>query len=77
MAQRLEKENSDVVSSDREKPFAFAGLWDSWRNIELGDTLETFTINIGVVDGLHFDSCWWTGVWEEAVVGSENAQPLI
>jgi putative SOS response-associated peptidase YedK len=26
------------------KPFAFAGLWDSWRNIELGDTLETFTI---------------------------------
>jgi putative SOS response-associated peptidase YedK len=26
------------------KPFAFAGLWDSWRNVELGDTLETFTI---------------------------------
>ena len=26
------------------KPFAFAGLWDSWRNMEFGDTVETFTI---------------------------------
>lgn len=26
------------------EPFAFAGLWDSWRNVELGDVLHTFTI---------------------------------
>ena len=26
------------------EPFVFAGLWDSWRNAELGDVLNTFTI---------------------------------
>ena len=28
---------------ENEKPFAFAGLWDSWKN-EKGETLYTFTI---------------------------------
>ena len=28
----------------KKEPFAFAGLWDSWRNVELGDVLNTFTI---------------------------------
>ena len=28
----------------KKEPFAFAGLWDSWRNVEVGDTLHTFTI---------------------------------
>ena len=26
------------------QPFVFAGLWDSWRNPELGDVINTFTI---------------------------------
>ena len=26
------------------EPFAFAGLWDFWRNVELGEVLHTFTI---------------------------------
>ena len=28
----------------KKEPFAFAGLWDAWRNVELGDVLHTFTI---------------------------------
>lgn len=28
----------------KKEPFAFAGLWDSWRNVELGDILYTCTI---------------------------------
>jgi putative SOS response-associated peptidase YedK len=28
----------------KKEPFTFAGLWDSWRNPELGDVLNTFTI---------------------------------
>jgi hypothetical protein len=27
-----------------QEPFAFAGLWEEWRNVELGDVLHTFTI---------------------------------
>ena len=26
------------------EPFAFAGRWYAWRNVELGDVLHTFTI---------------------------------
>jgi putative SOS response-associated peptidase YedK len=26
------------------EPFAFAGLWDAWRDIDSGDVLNTFTI---------------------------------
>lgn len=28
----------------KKEPFAFAGLWDSWRDVALGDALNTFTI---------------------------------
>lgn len=28
----------------KKEPFAFAGLWDSWRNPQEGDVLNTFTI---------------------------------
>ena len=28
----------------KKEPFVFAGLWDSWRNVELGEILDTFTI---------------------------------
>ena len=28
----------------KKEPFAFAGLWDAWRNVEFGDVLNTFTI---------------------------------
>jgi putative SOS response-associated peptidase YedK len=28
----------------KKEPFAFAGLWDSWRNPQDGDVLTTFTI---------------------------------
>jgi putative SOS response-associated peptidase YedK len=26
------------------EPFVFAGLWDAWRNVELGEVIHTFTI---------------------------------
>jgi putative SOS response-associated peptidase YedK len=28
----------------KKEPFAFAGLWDSWRDFDSGDVLNTFTI---------------------------------
>jgi putative SOS response-associated peptidase YedK len=28
----------------KKEPFTFAGLWDSWRNPDVGDVLNTFTI---------------------------------
>jgi len=37
------------------------------------EVLGPAPLYIGVLDWLHFD-CWSTGVWEEAVVGSEKAQ---
>lgn len=39
-----ETKSPGVDSLEEQKPFAFAGLWDSWRNIELGDVLHSCTI---------------------------------
>lgn len=33
-----------LIHREDGKPFAFAGLWSSWRNPESGDTVETYTI---------------------------------
>ena len=45
-----------IRRSDR-KPFAFAGLWDSWRNKEKTETIESVTIitcgSRGVIKPLH------------------------
>ena len=39
------------------------------------EVLGSAALYICVLDRLHV-GCWSTGVWKEAVVGSENAQPL-
>ncbi len=33
-----------MIHLKNKEPFAFAGLWDSWRSVELGDVVHTFTI---------------------------------
>ena len=32
------------IQLKKKEPFAFAGLWDSWRNPQEGDVLNTFTV---------------------------------
>jgi putative SOS response-associated peptidase YedK len=44
VATRGQAQNASVDSLKNKEPFAFAELWDSWRNPELGDMLNAFTI---------------------------------
>ena len=38
------RKNPVWIHLKKKEPFAFAGLWDSWRNPQEGDVLNTFTI---------------------------------
>ena len=45
MAPRRQAKTSTLIRLKNKEPFAFAGLWDSWRNPQLPeDVLHTFTI---------------------------------
>ena len=44
MTTRRESQSADVGHLKKTEPFVFAALWDRWRNVELGDVLNTFTI---------------------------------
>lgn len=41
-----------VYLKDRERPFAFAGLWDSWVNRETGEVIRSFAIVTTVANEL-------------------------
>jgi putative SOS response-associated peptidase YedK len=51
MAQRREPQGAGLDSSEKKEPFAFAGLWDLWRDSE-GQILYTFTIITTVPNAL-------------------------
>jgi putative SOS response-associated peptidase YedK len=44
LAQRREQQGAGLDSSEKKQLFAFAGIWDPWRDSE-GQTLYTFPIS--------------------------------
>jgi len=41
-----------VYLKDRERPFAFAGIWDAWVNTETGEIINSFAIITTTANGL-------------------------
>ncbi len=41
-----------VYLRDNERPFAFAGIWDTWQNPESGDSISSFAIITTVANSL-------------------------
>ncbi|MBT3207121.1 MAG: SOS response-associated peptidase [Bacteroidetes bacterium] len=41
-----------IYLRDKKRPFAFAGIWDSWQNSETGELVESFSIITTVANSL-------------------------
>ena len=42
--QKKIKKNRYLIQKDDKKLFAFAGIWDSWKNKENGEVINSFSI---------------------------------